>query len=98
MTNLTNDTLLTFTETKNGHATGRVFNSTVKGYINAVRNADHDRQIEEAFEHLRNNHFDEASRANYTIFDELPVADQLALCIARNNESFASHTTYKVTA
>jgi hypothetical protein len=97
MTKLTNDTLLSFTEIKNGSATGKTFENTATDYINAVRAEDCDSEIDREFERLREKHFDETSKANYTTFEELPVEEQLALCIERNNDRYASRTTYEAT-
>jgi hypothetical protein len=98
MINLTNDTLLEFTEIKNGHATGKTFVNTVLGYINAVRdkspNAREFNRIVEAVE------FDKDAEPCewHDKFYDLPLEEMLELCIRVNGECYASHTTWKVAA
>ena len=95
MTTLTNDTLLTFTETKNGHATGKEFNNTVKGYIDAVRNAGNSDTFEQLVEPVK---FDEDGEAEefHDKFDDLTLEQQLDLCVQVNGERYASQTSYKI--
>ncbi|TVM02739.1 MAG: hypothetical protein CV087_08730 [Candidatus Brocadia sp. WS118] len=93
------ETFLEFTEIKNGHATGKTFINTAGAYIDAVRSADDGSSgifpqligIGEADE--------DGDYAEYhDPFNDLTVEDQLELCIERNNDSYASRTTYKIAA
>jgi len=95
MENITNDTLLEFIETKNGHANGITFTNSAGGYISAIRN----KGISDKFEQLvLATKFDEEGEAVefHDKFDDLSLEEQLELCIDVNGERYASRTSYKI--
>jgi len=89
-------TTLNFTETKNGHATGKTSTNTAGVYINAVRNSGAgETQFGNLMKPTAHDEDGEVT-AWHDAFHDLSVQEQLDLCIEVNSESYASHTTYEV--
>lgn len=92
------ETFINFTETKNGHATGNTFSNTAGDYIQVVRNAS------PGADHFTNlyqwEEVGSGDDAEFVVvhdgFYDLPIEQQLDLCIRVNDDSYASHTTYEV--
>ena len=92
---LTAKTTLSFTEIKNGHATGNTFNNTVQGYIDAVYNAEVDGRLDVGVEEILDADGEVVDFTPNKFFD-LPLEEQLERCIDVNNERFASRTTWVI--
>lgn len=92
---LTAKTTLSFTETKNGQATGKTFENTVQGYIDTVYATEVDGRLDVGVEEILDA---EGDVIDFTPnkFCELPLEEQLERCIDVNSERFASRTSWVI--
>lgn len=95
MTNLKNDTILEFTEIKNGNASAKTFENSVEGYISAVYEKEVDGRLDVGVEPIKD---EDGEIVDYTPnkFFSLPLEEQLDLCMQANGERYASQTSYKI--
>lgn len=90
---LTAKTTLTFTEIKNGHTTGTTFENTVQGYIDVVYAKEVEGRLDMGVEEVLGAEGLVIELAPNKFFN-LPLEEQLELCIEANSERFASSTTW----
>lgn len=94
---ITNNTLLTITETKRGHAAGTSYQMTAGEFISLVKNKDCDGDLDVGVEPI----LDEEGDVIDTTEDKfwtLPVAEQLDMCCRREGDRYAAHVCYEVAA
>lgn len=92
---LTAKTTLSFTEIKNGHASGKTFEQTVEGYINAIYSTEVDGRLDVGVEEILD---EEGDVVDFTPnkFWELPLEAQLEMAIEVNSERHASRTEWVI--
>lgn len=90
------NTLLTFTILKNGGASGKHFINTVQGYIDAVYNDTHNTDSFEEYQEPTEFDEDGEAVAWKDTFYDMSIEEQLSACIKRDNERYASFTTWSI--
>lgn len=95
MIKLEKDTLLKFTEIKNGRATGNDFINIAEGYIMAIYNDAVHERLNIGIEAIKDEAGDIVEYTENKFFG-LPLEEQLDRCIEVNGERYASSTHYMV--
>lgn len=91
------DTIITITEIKNGHATGKSYEITAGQFIAIVKNKDCDGSLDVDVEPIYD---EDGDIEEYTAdkFYELPVSEQLDMCCKCEGDALAASVTYEISA